>query len=57
MTSASSTHEAGNPKPVLGDNPEGHSGREVGGGSGWRAHVHPWWVHVNVWQNPYNIVK
>jgi len=28
-----------------------------GGGSGWGTHVHPWLIHVNVWQNPYNIVK
>ena len=26
-------------------------------GSGWRTHVHPWHIHVNVWQNQYNIVK
>ena len=32
-------------------------GREVAGGSGWGTHVHPWWIHVNVWQNQYNIVK
>ena len=19
--------------------------------------VHPWWIHVDVWQNQYNIVK
>ena len=25
-------------------------GREMGGGSGWGIHVHPWLVHVNVWQ-------
>ena len=25
-------------------------GREVGGGSGWGTHVHPWLIHVNVWQ-------
>ena len=25
------------------------SGRE---GSGWGTHVHPWLIHVNVWQNP-----
>ena len=24
-------------------------GREVGGGSGWGTHVHPWLIHVNVW--------
>ena len=27
-------------------------GREVGGGSGWGTHVHPWLIHVNVWQKP-----
>ena len=32
-------------------------GREVGGGSGWGTRVHPWWMHVDVWQNQYNIVK
>ena len=26
-------------------------------GSGWGTHVHPWRIHVNVWQNQYNIVK
>ena len=25
-------------------------------GSGWRARVHPWQIHVDVWQNQYNIV-
>ena len=24
-------------------------GREVGGGSGWGTHVHPWGMHVDVW--------
>ena len=32
MTSASSTHETGHPKPVLLDNPEGQGGE--GGGKG-----------------------
>ena len=26
-------------------------------GSGWGTHVHLWWIHVDVWQNQYNIVK
>ena len=26
------------------------------GGSGFGTHVHPWWIHVNVWQNQYSIV-
>ena len=31
------------------------TGRE--GGSGWGTHVYPWWIHVDVWQNQYSIVK
>jgi len=31
-------------------------GREVGGGSGLGTHVHPWQIHVDVWQNQYNKV-
>ena len=27
------------------------------GGSGWGTRVHLWQVHVDVWQNQYNIVK
>ena len=27
------------------------------GGSGRGTHVHPWLIHVNVWQNHYNIIK
>ena len=26
-------------------------------GSGWGTHVYLWWIHFNVWQNQYNIVK
>jgi len=32
-------------------------GREVRGGFRMGTHVHPWWIHVDVWQNQYNIVK
>ena len=32
-------------------------GWEVGGGSGLGTYVHPWQIHVNVWQNQYIIVK
>ena len=42
---------------VHSDDPEGWDGE---GGwewdSGWGTHVHPWWIHVNIWQNQYNIV-
>ena len=27
------------------------------GSSGLGTHVHPWRIHVDVWQNQYNIVK
>ena len=30
-------------------------GREVG--SGWGTRVHLWQIHVDVWQNQYNIVE
>ena len=40
------------------DDPEGWYG-EGGGrrGSALGTCVHPWWIHVDVWQNQYNIVK
>ena len=40
------------------DDPEGWY-REGGerGALGMGTHVHPWWIHVNVWQNQYSIVK
>ena len=37
-------HEAGHSNPGHWDNPEGWDGE--GGG----IHVHPWLIHVNVWQ-------
>ena len=26
-------------------------------GSGWGTRVYLWWIHVDTWQNQYNIVK
>ena len=26
-------------------------------GSGWGTHVYLWWIHFDIWQNQYNIVK
>ena len=39
------------------DDPEGWYGE--GGGRGVRdgGHIHPWQIHVDRWQNQYNIVK
>ena len=39
------------------DDPEGWLGREVGGGFRMGNTCTLWWIHVNVWQNLYNIVK
>ena len=41
---------------VYWDDPEGWGGRWEGG-SGWGTRVHLWQMHVDVWQNQYNIVK
>ena len=30
-------------------------GREEG--SGWGTCVYLWWIHVDIWQNQYNILK
>ena len=32
-------------------------GRRREEGSGWGTHVYLWWIHFDVWQNQYNIVK
>ena len=53
MTRARSMHEAGQSKLVLWDDPEGWGGG--GGGTGVQdggIHVHPWLIHVGVWQKP-----
>ena len=53
MTCASSMHEAGHSESVLWDNPEGWGGE---GGRGrvqdGGTHIHPWLIHVDVWQKP-----
>ena len=58
MANASLMHEAGHPKPVLWDNPEGYRG-EGGerGGSAWVKHVYLWLIHVDVWQEPSQYCK
>ena len=52
-------HDIGCSGLVHWDDPEGWyregGGREVQDGEGTR--VHPWRIHVDVWQNQYNIVK
>ena len=51
-------HSKGSLGLVHCDDPEGWYGEEGGsGGSGLGTRVHPWWIHVDVCQNQYNIVK
>ena len=57
MTNASSMHEAGHSKPVLWITQRDGVEEEVGGASGWGTHVHPWLIHVNVWQKAQQYCK
>ena len=57
ITSPGVMHDTGCLWLVHWDDPEAWYGEGGGGGSGQGTHVHPWWIHVDVWQNQYNIVK
>ena len=58
IASPGSIHETGCSGLVHWDDPEGWDGEGGGqGDSGWGTHVHPWLIHVNIWQNQYNIIK
>jgi len=58
MTSASSRHEAGHPKLVFWDNPEGWGGKRGAKGILDRGtHVYLWVIHVDVRQNPSQYCK
>ena len=57
ITSQGSMHDTGCSGLVHWDDPEGWYGERVGGGSGCGTCVYPWQIHVDVWQNQYNIVK
>ena len=52
-------HETGHSKPVLWDSPEGGDGKEVEGVFRMEdtCNVHPWLIHVNVWQKPLQYCK
>ena len=53
-------HEAGHSKLVLWDNPEEWGGEGEGKGiQDGGTHMHPWLIHVDVWQKKthHNIVK
>ena len=58
IASPGSMHDTGCLGLVHWDNPEGWDGEGVGGGvqdGGTRVYL--WQIHVDVWQNQYNIVK
>ena len=58
MTRTSLTHEAGHPKLVLWDNPEGWDGE--GGGrvvQDGETHVYLWPILADVWQKPSQYFK
>ena len=51
ITGPGSMHETGCSRLVHWDDPGGWDGEgSGGGGSGWETHVHPWLIHVYVWQ-------
>ena len=54
MTNLDSMQDTGCLGLVHWDDPERWYGE---GSSGLRTHVHPWQIHVDVWQNQYSIIK
>ena len=50
-------HETGCSGLVHWEDPEGWDEREVGGRVRMGTHVHPWLIHVNVWQKPLQYCK
>ena len=60
VTSPGSLHDTGCLGLVHRDDPEGWYEEGEGrreGSSGWGTRVYLWRIHVDVWQNQYNIVK
>ena len=53
VASPGSMHDTGYLGLVHWDDPEGWCWE----GSGWGTRVYLWWIHVDIWQNQYNIVK
>ena len=46
-----------NSVPQLKDKKKQCGNKRREGGLGWGPRVYLWWIHVDVWQNQYNIVK
>ena len=58
IASPGSMHDTGCSGLVHWDDPEGWYGERGGRGVQDGEHVlHPWRIHIHVWQNQYNIVK
>ena len=57
IASPGSMHDTGCSGLVHWNDPEGYYGEEGEGVSGWGTSVYLWRIHVDVWQNQYNIVK
>ena len=57
IASSGSMQDTGCLGLVHWDDPEGWDGEGGGWVSGWGTCVYPWRIHVDVWQNQYNIVK
>ena len=58
IASPGSMHDTRCSGQVHWDDPEGWCGEgKWEAGSGWETCVHPWLIHVDVWQNQYNIVE
>ena len=52
ITSPGWMHETGAQGWCTGMTQRDGMGRRWEGGSGWGPHIHPWLIHVSVWQNP-----
>ena len=57
IASPGSMHDTECSGLVHWDDPEGWYGKGGGRGVQDGTRVHPWWIHVDVWQNQYNIAK
>ena len=57
ITSLGSMHETGHSGLVHWDDLRDGMGREVARGFRMGAHVHPWLIHVNVWEKPLQYCK
>ena len=57
IVSPGSMHDTGCLNLMHWDDPEGWYGKGGAGVTGWETLVYLWWIHVDVWQNQYNIVK